>query len=446
MRVCFVLNHEKSHVFFALIKTMRERFPGKYEFFLISISPKFNALATEMVGRDNYLYIPFSHREKCTKARSFDVGYNELVAGDRVLSTAHTKGLDFLINFTAVVYDFLVVQKINFVFGELTWAHEVATHRLIKAYLSDTCIYLNPHTIRLPPGMFAFFEDEFQSVIRTSGAFKTVCVENNEAKPDYMLRNDHAQWEDPLGSSTRLQRILKRIFLPQEDPTISSGLAALREYCQIYVNRWTYAVFSRLCVSSKREVTERFVYYPLHKQPEASIDVVGRYYNNQLENIKRIAHALPLHTKLYVKEHPSAIGCRSLAFYLSVASLPNVRIVHHNVDPKYLVRQALATVTVSGTAAYEAAMLGKQAYTFAPCFFNGLGRCERVTYETLSTRLRYTTLAEAIPYGCDEMSRQRVLVEGVFDGVFSDPRSDSRAISPQNISQLIYAFDQIMSE
>jgi hypothetical protein len=48
----------------------------------------------------------------------------------------------------------------------------------------------------------------------------------------------------------------------------------------------------------------RYVFFPLHTEPEVSLLVYGRPYVNQIEIIRMLATSLPIDTVLVVKEHP----------------------------------------------------------------------------------------------------------------------------------------------
>ena len=61
------------------------------------------------------------------------------------------------------------------------------------------------------------------------------------------------------------------------------------------------------------------------------------------------------------------LGERSLAFYKAVRKYPNVKLVKFNyyTDPKPWIQNAKGVITIAGTSAYEAAMLGKKSIVFA---------------------------------------------------------------------------------
>ncbi len=104
-------------------------------------------------------------------------------------------------------------------------------------------------------------------------------------------------------------------------------------------------------------------------QPEASIDVLGAYNSDQFHIIQNIARSLPADAVVVVKEHPQAVGDRVREFYNAVNDLPNAVLVHPESDNWELTAGAFAVVTVSGTAAYQAALLGTPSVVFSDVFF-----------------------------------------------------------------------------
>lgn len=117
---------------------------------------------------------------------------------------------------------------------------------------------------------------------------------------------------------------------------------------------------------------EKYVYYPMHYIPESSTYVKAPMYMNEMSLIEAISKSLPIDWKLYVKEHQSMIGQRSLDFYKQVKKLHNVKIVKINFykDPKPWIEKSECVVTITGTAGFEAAMLNKPAIVFGNVFYN----------------------------------------------------------------------------
>ncbi len=136
---------------------------------------------------------------------------------------------------------------------------------------------------------------------------------------------------------------------------------------------------------------EKYVYMPLHLIPESTTFVKAPFYVNELSVIEAVSKALPIGWKLYVKEHQAMLGERSLEFYRNVNKLPNVRLVSINYykDPKPWIINAQGVITITGTSAYEAAMLGKRAIVFGDVPFALINSITRIhSFENLSELIK----------------------------------------------------------
>lgn len=136
---------------------------------------------------------------------------------------------------------------------------------------------------------------------------------------------------------------------------------------------------------------EAYVYFPLHLIPEASTVIKAPYYVNEMHIIESISKSLPIGWKLYVKEHQSMLGEREVTFYQKVNQLPNCKMVQldYYKDPKPWMVNSRGVITITGTSAYEAVMLGKRAIVFGDASFNVIEGISRVSsYENLYDIIR----------------------------------------------------------
>ncbi len=101
-------------------------------------------------------------------------------------------------------------------------------------------------------------------------------------------------------------------------------------------------------------------------------------------------------------------------------------------------------VTVSGTVAYEAALLGKTAFTFAPTFFNRLPHCRHITLDHLRNAACISDLLAKSNTDGGEFTAY--LLRNTFNGIISDPISNPACMSDHNIEQLALAIDSIIRE
>ncbi|MFH1933656.1 MAG: hypothetical protein ABIN18_19025 [Pseudomonadota bacterium] len=100
-------------------------------------------------------------------------------------------------------------------------------------------------------------------------------------------------------------------------------------------------------------------YLPLHMEPESTILMFSPWLRDQIEMCRLISQALPVGWKILVKENLAMKGMRPLDYYRKLKALPNVVLVSPEVNSTSLVLAARVTVTLTGTASNEAAILGK---------------------------------------------------------------------------------------
>lgn len=376
------------------------------------------------------------------------IRFNDLVLADRALRHLPEKGLRFLNRAARQIYAFLQHHSVDFVFSEATWAHERLAAALCAAS-SGQCRFLTPFTVRYPADRWAFFEGgdqpELYPINNKGIAHKTELTTILDAGPPaYLKRNDELLLKSQrlIARINRVRRFLTRENIEPLDPThIHSRWQTLRVMGSEEINRFRFRLVNRKALDETM-LSSPFVVYALHKQPEASIDVLGRYYEDQHALILAIWRSLPPGWKLFVKEHTNAIGDRPPSFYRNLSRWPNLDIINEKTPMPLLLRHARAVFTVSGTVAYEAALGGVPSFTFAPMFFNAFGRSRRITIEDLRRSRDIAALIEELPRH-DEQAAEQVLASITahsFPGKFTDVLSDPSVISPQNLDKLLKGF------
>jgi hypothetical protein len=114
-------------------------------------------------------------------------------------------------------------------------------------------------------------------------------------------------------------------------------------------------------IRSLDELPRKFLFFPLHSTPEASINTPSPYYVDQFRAIDAIRMAMPSDCALVVKEHWSFIMTRPTRFLKAIRRLPGVLIADYRLKSFDLMPRAAATVTITGTAGFEAFLLGYPA-------------------------------------------------------------------------------------
>jgi hypothetical protein len=128
--------------------------------------------------------------------------------------------------------------------------------------------------------------------------------------------------------------------------------------------------------------TIKYLYYPLHFQPEATTVPLGGVFDNQLLVLDLLSNNLPMDWKIIVKEHPAYVYrlsstegmnlSRNKKFYKQILSKKNVYFVGFRGNSYSLIKSSTAVVTVAGTVAFEALALNKPALVFGDYIMNDL--------------------------------------------------------------------------
>ena len=130
-----------------------------------------------------------------------------------------------------------------------------------------------------------------------------------------------------------------------------------------------------LNLQKEADLGKKYVYAPLHYQPEKTTSPLGGVFVDQILMVETLSYSLPEGWEIYVKEHPrqlSAAGTIGLnynnqrykGYYERLAKLKNVRLVPLSTDSLTLIKNSQAVATVCGTAGWEALLLSKPALVF----------------------------------------------------------------------------------
>lgn len=385
-----------------------------------------------------------------------DFKLNELVNGDRFLRHQKEWAYDYLKSVQEPVYEFIKGNKLSFIFGEVTHAHEILIHRLVYRFKTLNCEYLHPQSVRIPNKRFFFLQDEFQSKI-----YREDIISNDTWNEEYSLikavrprrvAQVDGDVEKELSIKGKTNRI-KRFFTQQNiiidlPSQIESRLKRSKIAVKEEWNKLTYKFVKTEKIDALDN--KKFVVYTLHMQPEASVDVVGAYYDNQLQNIKNIWRILPDDWFIVTKEHSNAIGNRSYGFFQRFYSLKNSILLHEKADSHIIIDKAQAIFTVSGTIAYEASLKGKPAFTFSNIFFNKLENCMKISLETFREVKNIDDLFEKLK----EENKNKLTVEEYskflyqrsFQGIVDAPVGSVDWHDEKNIRIVVNAFSSFLNK
>lgn len=120
-------------------------------------------------------------------------------------------------------------------------------------------------------------------------------------------------------------------------------------------------------------IGERFVYFPFHVPLDVQLTLRSPEHLDQEALAQRLAESLPAGIRLYVKEHPAAVGSHRLAALRRLRVTGRVRLIHPAVNSFELIRDAVVVVTINSKVGAEALMQGRPLVVTGRAFYRGHG-------------------------------------------------------------------------
>lgn len=121
------------------------------------------------------------------------------------------------------------------------------------------------------------------------------------------------------------------------------------------------------------DFNQKYVYFGLHLQPEATTSFFGGKYDDQLLAIENLACMLPDDWKIYVKENPKQQDMyRGKSFYERLHLIDKAVLVPMETDTYDLIEHSQFVASITGTMIYEAVCGGKPALMFGHIWYDRL--------------------------------------------------------------------------
>jgi hypothetical protein len=185
--------------------------------------------------------------------------------------------------------------------------------------------------------------------------------------------NSHLANRERFIAQTTTRRLLKRAateiakysWWTFQDYDKAKGYY-LSENLRLFYRIWQdWRELSRVASAELTDFSDKYrVYFPLHIEPEAALQMVSPEYFSQLSTIAMITRDLPAGVRLMVKETFGAIGRRPVDFYRQLADLKPLIFLKPLELGLECARASQAVVTICGTGGFEGAILGKPVISF----------------------------------------------------------------------------------
>lgn len=237
-------------------------------------------------------------------------------------------------------------------------------HKLINSKVYNLKPFIFIYTLFYFERLFFLFFSIFKNIIKTFIYFM-----KKKFKTNFKIN-----FQNPLSLADSLKISGKSL----EKSNNTEFFIALKLFKQDIKKICYYHKYKNLC---KQIISnEKYIYFPLHFQPEATTYPYGNFYVDQINAIKLLSECSDDDTFIYVKEHPDTFNLsrfawyrgmfsRDIQFYEEISKINKVKFIDLKYDSTNLIKKSILTSSITGTSALQAVLEGKHAIVFGDCWY-----------------------------------------------------------------------------
>lgn len=383
MNICFLARPSFDRYSVAILKNLRNRFDAKIGGFFITSNQKESAFIKNNI-ENAFIFETSKYLKAHWEEFSFDrfIGYEKKYDCEPIWKYIYTdrflinRDYDYVVKITVGLFSFFEdifsKNRIDFYYSET-----IATLQCYIAYIVGkkyNVMYIAQMCARgsLDSTYHYFVKEEFQYNSKFDLNYKLKKYSKEEWKfaADFLKEFEEKDCPPPAMQRVRTKPKIDKQFLlapfkfikKRFDKYLNDPYSYM--YYKSYMDYLNPIIFYFHYQKSKKYYCEadfekKYIYYPLHYQPEASTCVCAEKYEKQMYYIDSWAKSLPADTVLYVKEHYALLGHRDPQFYVDLQKYPNVKLIDPWESSRKLIENAMVVTTLTGTAGLEAILLRK---------------------------------------------------------------------------------------
>lgn len=337
------------------------------------------------------------------------------------------------------VYDYIIYALCEIKNIPCAFLHSIPVmgHSSIISNVKDYC----PQISNMYKALYEKYKDTNIEDIPLKGAylehFNAQSNHTDNIVPFYM---QGTQVPKTLSGFDRLKNIYKLIT--------TKGAAPIVEWVQIQNRKYKFAKskagkYHKKWDSYCKEIdlTKKFVYFPLHLQPECTTSPMGWYFTWQILAIKMLRYALPDDVYIYIKENPKQTERgREENFIEKILQIDKVQIAPKTFDTYSLINNCIAVAGITGTALWEGLFKNKPGIIFGDFITQYAPGIFKVSTNEECKKAVNSILQNGPAHTLKELKIFLLAMSGVAAMSFSWCPPLEAKYSQQEISQFIFEF------
>ncbi len=236
-------------------------------------------------------------------------------------------------------------------------------HEGIDVILSCLVKFLDIHSIYLSQslfdsGFYASKSTDYNQLIQSRSSYKSNY--NSNINLFYMKEDGISLFKILIGLFKKIFKFYKYFHFTK---FANRYLKFKNQLVFLKYNKWNQK-------SLRFTLPERYIYFPLHLQPEMTTSCLGKNFSNQLIAINKLRKILPDSISIVLKENPKQnYKQRNKFFYNFLDNMPNTIFAPISMASKTLIDKSICVSTISGTAGYEALLEDKPCIIFGSSWY-----------------------------------------------------------------------------
>ena len=295
------------------------------------------------------------------------------------------------------IIDFLEKEKPDFIFASVIGSvgtyllYHIAKKKNIKVWITLITAIKNLYTLS---EHYAYFTETEKRVLENKFSIDSIekakqFIQDfrNQPAPYYA---DESPQRQPVFRYQQMRFLLPRNFLKtclwivkyfyhhcRSDERDDYSYSGPFNYLKDGIKRKFRNLLGSYDLCDKFDPTKDFAFYPLQYEPEVTSLLQAPFFTNQLHVAKMMARSLPAGYSLYIKDHPQMARYRPRSFYKQLKKIPNIKLLNPSFTSFQIIPHAKLIITLTGTAGWEATILGKPVIVLGNAFYNKLSFVEK---------------------------------------------------------------------
>jgi len=301
---------------------------------------------------------------------------------DEILSIIESLTKFFYDFLNRVKPDFILMQKTgenlaNFLLYNIAKSMNIKTLMMVETRLSNSFVISDDLLV-------SNLKNDFNK-IKNSSSHNV-----KEYGPDFIQKRSlykdlKSYLEIEFGNASfieKLTRYSKRINTDPEPILLNRGKTKLKmlswRWNQLFQLRKRQNFLEKHTLKNIPE--KNFIYFPLPVQPESQSYAWAPFHVNTISIIENISKSIPSNYLLFIKEHPGqkAKNWRSTEIYKKIIALPNVRLIHYDVNNYEMISKSNLVILINNSSGLEALFYKKPVIVFADAFYDVTSMVKKV--------------------------------------------------------------------